>query len=429
MKKPTDDIEKLSYTTHGLTVVTSIFLIGIFVWAALSPLDIVSQARGTIIPASKVQEIQHLEGGIIQEIKVHEGDEVEMGQPLLILSSINNASDMGEIELRIASLKADIHRLESEASNLEQLDFDETFTKQHTKLVLQANELFLARLANLESSLEAQKQEIESKKQELEETRTRLKSSKQRLSFIKEQIEIGKKLLANNLSNRYEQIERLKEANTLQSHIDEDSILIKRHYAAIEKAQNQLQQIQLQNQQDIQAELSETKRNLDEFIKRADKYRDSLERTIIRAPVKGIVKRVNIVTEGGVVRPGVTIMELVPGEDKLVVEAQLMPQDVGYVYVGQRAFVQLEGPDAFRLGKIMGVVSHVSPDSLVTEEGQAYFVVKIILDKKSFGDEQEKIDLFPGMVVNVGIILNQRTVLEYIFSPFLASMPFIFSEK
>lgn len=428
MEHDVRDIERLSYSTHALMLGFVVFLSSVCIWAALSPLDVVSHASGTIIPASKVQEIQHLEGGIVQRIEVKEGDEVETGQTLVVLSSINNASDVGEIELRIASLQADIHRLETE-SNEAPLLFDAEFTQAHPALVAQALELFNARQAHYQSSLKSQQQEIESKRQELAETQTRQKNAKERLSFVKEQIKIGEKLLESNLSNRYEQIDRLKEANGLKSRIDEDGALIKRHQAALDKAQNQLAQIRLQYQQEIQSELSEARRHLNEFVKRADKYRDSLDRTVIRAPVKGIVKRLNIVTEGGVVRAGETIMEIVPGEDKLVVEARLMPQDVGYVFMGQRSFVQLEGPDAYRLGKVMGTVNHVSPDSLVTEEGQAYFVVKIALDKNYFGDETQQISLFPGMMVNAGIILSQRSVLEYIFSPFLENLPFIFTEK
>jgi len=402
-------------TTHTLIVTISLFIVGIITWSAYSTLDIVSSARGTIIPMSKVQKIQHLEGGIIQQINVQVGQKVTADQPLIILSPVNNLSEVGELKLRIDSLTIDNIRLDAESKGSKQLAFPPQIEQQHPLMIQAVNRLFSARIASINSKKKAQKKTIE-------EILSRVRNSRTRLKFAQEQVKIGERLLKQKLSNRYEQLERLKEANSIKSKIDEDLIAIKR-------AKEQLNQIQAEYKEDIQLRLSENKQNIQEFTKRLDRFQDSLQRTVLKAPMDGIIKRVYIETIGGVIKPGDTIIEIVPGEDKLIVEAMLLPQEIGHINIDQKAFVQLDGADGYRYGKVSGTVIHVSPDSLITQDGEAFFIVQIALENNHFGDEQKKINLFPGMVVNTGIILGKRSVMGYILSPFLENMSFILTEK
>lgn len=387
----------------------------IFVWSFFSKLDIVSMASGNVIPSSKVKQIQHLEGGIVQEIKIKEGQKVQKDEPLLVLSSISNQSDLGELKVRIVSIQADIFRLEAEAKGKNTIDFPDEFITQNDNLVQRTNELFKSRIDSLNSKISTQNKAIE-------EIQARLKNSKERFALAKEQVTIGEDLLKQQLSNRYEQVNRLKKLSQVESSIAQDK-------AAIKKAKEQLTNIKTEYQQDVQTELSQSRQSLKEFIKRKEKYDDSLSRTIIKSPMAGLIKTLNVVTIGGVVRSGETIIEIVPLDDKLIVEAKLSPQDVGHIQKGAKAFVQLDGSDGYRFGKVYGKVINISPDSLVTDKGEVYFIVKIELDKQFFSDGIDKIELFPGMLVSVGIVLGERSVLEYILSPFLQNGSFTFTER
>jgi len=413
--KTFNDLENISKNTHSLIIILVVFIITFGIWSAISPLDVVSAAKGTVIPVGKIKQVQHLEGGIIQSINVKEGQKVNVGDTLVVLSSIINRSELEELKVRILSLKADIIRLQSESKNEKTLIFSKNLGN-NKELIKRTNELFNARIQTIKSKKLTQEKTID-------EIKARLRNLKDKLLLAKEQVKIGDELIKQKLSNRYEQIERLKEYNSLKSKIDEDTI-------AITRAEEQLNNIDREYKEKIQAELSQSKQNLQEFNKRLERFKDSLNRTVLKAPLSGTIKKLNMVTIGGVLKPGETVMEIVPNEDKLIVEAKLLPQDVGHIQVGQKAFVQLDGSDSYKYGKIQGIVTLISADSLVTKEGEAFFIVRVALNKDHFGDNQkQQIKLFPGMLVNVGIILGERTVLEYILSPFLGSQSFVLTEK
>lgn len=407
---------KIFYNKNSsLLWVMILAIVLMFTWAYFSKLDIVSMASGNVIPSSKVKQIQHLEGGIVQEIKIKEGQKVKKDEALLVLSSISNKSDLGELEIRIVSLKADIFRLQAQANELKNIVFPEEFKKENEKLVQRTTELFKSQMDNHNSKISTQINTIE-------EIEAKLRNTKKRLILAKEQVQIGENLIKQELSNRYEQVNRLKDMNLLESSIAEDEV-------AIKKAKEQLNQIKKDYKQQIQTELTQSRQSLKEFSQRVEKYEDSLSRTVIKSPMAGVIKTLNVFTVGGVVRSGDTIIEIVPIDDKLIVEAKLLPQDIGHIQKNAAAFVQLDGSDAYRYGKLYGKVIHISPDSLITDKGEAYFIVKIELDKQYFSDKQNKIELFPGMMVSVGVILGQRSVLEYILSPFLQSSSFTFTER
>lgn len=428
-KQAAENIESVGNTTQILGFSLMGALVVIILWAAISPLNVVSIAQGSIIPTSKVQKVQHLEGGIVQNIHVREGQRVTANEPLITLSAATSEADAGEIRQRIQSLEADVVRLEAETAGRNKVIFPESLVKNSPKLIARSTDMFNARRARVETDLALQQSEIDLRADEVEEIRVRRENTRQRLKLVREQVSIGERLIKNNLSNRYDQIEHLKEANTLKSAIDEDSTALRRGQTALRQAQEELEKVKRAFEEEVQNELSKTRRDLEELQTRAEKYEDNLSRTVLRAPVGGIIKRLYVVTEGGVIRAGDTVLEIVPEDDRLIIEAELPPQDIGYVRMGQYAFVQLDSMDATRLGKIDGKVQHVSPDSLVNEEGQAYYLVQIEVDKPYFGDENDRIFLFPGMIVSAGIVLGERSVLEYLLSPFSQSSSYVFTER
>jgi len=181
--------------------------------------------------------------------------------------------------------------------------------------------------------------------------------------------------------------------------------------------------------EDVQTDLDENRLELDGFQERLRKFEDSLNRTILRAPVDGIIKTLYIVTEGGVIRPGGTVLDIVPGDDMLIVEAQLPTQDIGYIHMGQKAVIKLNSADARRFGDIEGEVVQISPDTLISETGQPYYKVRVATDQDCFQGGGVKYCLYPGMLVMVSIHTGERTVMEYLLSPFLTSMNSAMTER
>ena len=386
------------------------------VWAALSPLEVVSVADGTVAPSSRLQKVQHLEGGIVSEVLVREGDAVRKDQSLIRLQSTLSHADVKEMDARLTALRGDQYRLEAESTGVRALSLPAAFVRSAPDVAARTQGLFQARRDTLASSLAVQDRQME-------EISARLQNTRSRYRLAQEQVSIGVKLLAEGLSNRYEQIEREKEANGLLSRIQEDE-------AALAKTRSERTAVQNKYDEDVRGALSETRRQLEELTSRETKFRDVATRTDLRAPMDGIVKTLYVNNVGAVVSQGGTVLDLVPVNDTMVIEARLPPQDVGYVAPGQTAMVQLASSDATRFGRIEGKVVQVSPDSVTdTEKKTTYYLVKIETTRSYFESGHARYDLSPGVVVTAGIVTGRRSVLAYLLYPVLRTMPLTLTER
>lgn len=385
-------------------------------WAALSPLDVVSVAEGTVAPSSRIQKVQHLEGGIILDVLVREGERVEKDQVLVRLEPTRSHADFGEVDARLTSLRAEQMRLEAEAAGRATFTLPKDFAAKHADVAERTEKLFLARRATLTSNIQTNERQIE-------EISARLEHTRSRYALAREQVDIGNRLLKEGLSNRYEQIEREKEANGLLSRIREDE-------AALGKARSQLAALRGQYDEDVRRELSEIRRQLEELASRETKFRDAVDRNELKAPMAGIVQTLYVNNVGAVLPQGGTVLDLVPVDDRLVVEARLPPQDVGFVHPGQRTVVQLASSEATRLGRIEGRVIHVSPDSVNDQQTrQNYYLVRIETETSSFHSGNLRYDLSPGVLVTAGIVTGRRSVLTYLLYPVFRTTPFALGER
>ncbi len=399
----------------GLMVATGL-------WMYIAKLDVVSATIGSVVPSSQVKTIQHLEGGIVSKIYIKEGQQVLANQPLLDLESTDSKANVGEMLVRLATLTVKMARLRAESNGSEVITFLSEVEKRTPKLVQQERALFKARRESYLSGFASQQGLVLQKEQVIEQVSSRLVHSENKLKLLQEQISISDELLKDELTNRYNHITLLKDESVLLSQIDEDKALIKGSEASLVEAQEKLNEIRLGYQANSRGELEESRREHGELSQRMEKLKDSLKRTVLRAPVDGTIKTLNVHTVGGVIRPGETVIEIVPVNDMLLIEASLPPQDVGFVQVGQTAQIRLASADATRLGKLNGKVIHISPDSIVNEEGVAFYKVRIETEKSFFERNGLKYFLSPGVQVSAGIVTGERTVFEYLFEPFLGGM-------
>jgi len=413
-KIPTKDLDILSLLY--LTVMTA------FIWMWLGTLDIVSLTSGSVVPSSQVKTIQHLEGGIVSKIYIEEGQRVLANQPLLDLESTDSKANVGEMLVRLATLTVKMARLRAESNGSEVIIFLSEVEKRTPKLAQQERALFKARRESYLSGFASQQGLVLQKEQVIEQVSSRLVHSENKLKLLQEQISISDELLKDELTNRYNHITLLKDESILLSQIDEDKALIKGSEASLVEAQEKLNEIRLGYQANSRGELEESRREHGELSQRMEKLKDSLKRTVLRAPVDGTIKTLNVHTVGGVIRPGEVVIEIVPVDDILLIEVKLPPQDVGFVQVGQTAQIRLASADATRLGKLDGKVIHISPDSIVDEEGVAFYKVRIETEQNFFERNELKYFLSPGVQVSAGIVTGERTVFEYLFEPFLGGM-------
>lgn len=313
-------IQGVDRTTKVFFYLCTVTCVSFFVWASVAPLDIVSDALGEVIPSSRVKRIQHLEGGIVREIKVREGDNVKEGQPLIELEATASDSTVEELNIRVLSLKSEIARMEAEArwfddSNGDpdgqaradkqgfglavdpftvQVVFPEDLAEEAPDLITQAQGLYETRRERFVNDMNSQREKIKQREQDIQEISVRIKNQRQSLEYVREQIKISEGLLEEKLTSRYKHLGFLKEESKLVSKIQEDSAALARSRSELVAATEKLEQISNTFHEEVQEGLRKSRRELLEFTQRLRKMSDNLQRTVIRSPADGIVKSIYI---------------------------------------------------------------------------------------------------------------------------------------
>jgi len=422
----------LEETGHGPHII--VFLCGaafvmFLVWASIGTLDIVSMTTGQVIPSTQVKTIQHLEGGIVRKILIREGSRVTAGQQLVILEPTTSSADVGELEIRLRSHRTEIAQLEALLNGAREPVFAKELMDTHPQLLRQAKENFMSRLKRHQSQLALQREAVTQRRQEIKENSARIRNGENRLKLLEEQIAISENLLKEDLTNRYLHLDLLKEASSLKGDGEVYRAAMQRANSALREAQVELENIQDIFNENNRKALDESRANFGELAQRMQKYKDSLQRTVLRSPVDGTIKSLYVFTIGGVVRSGDPIVDIVPAGDRLIIESKLPTEDIGYVETGQAATIKLASADAMRFGSLSGKVINISPDTLVTPEGMPFYKVRINTEKDHFQRGKHKYNLFPGMLVIANIHTGQRTVLEYILAPLFRSMDDALQER
>lgn len=408
-----------------LYLVSSLLILAL-AWSMLCTLDIVSEATGEVIPRTKVKKVQHLEGGIVREILVHEGDHVKADQPLISLDPSTAEANAEELDVRVVALQIEMLRLEAESKGLAEPDFPLELVEKQKDLVDQARNLFQARRKRLQGDMASLESKVHQREQDIHELSARLDNLRRNLPLVLRQVQRSEELIRERLIKEDELLARRKEKNNTESAIREGSAALQRANAALSAAKEELAHVTDAYREEVETELKKVQREHMELSQRTRKFHDSRDRTVLRAPEEGIVKSINVVSEGEVIQAGMTVVEIVPVGDKLVVEAHLPIQDVGYVHAGQPAVVKLASRDARRFGNIVGKVLHVSPDAVsqMAPGGtmNTYYKVLVETDQDHFSHKSNRYDLFPGMRVIVGIHIGTRSVLGYFLDPFVDAM-------
>ena len=394
---------KYKKTTNLLFYCFSIFTALIILWSLVFQVDIVSNAEGQIIPVGEIKTIQHLEGGIIESILVKESEIVSKDQPLVILAATASEVDVEELQVRIDSQIIKSIRLEAEINDFDVPVFPTSLRNSREKIVNKSLELYMSRKNNFDGNLK--------------EIDAQIEKSQVDVDILIRQAEMSETLMEEGITSEFAHLDILKELNTAKGTLE--SLIEKRENlrnAFIEESQNELQL--------AQRELSQSEETM-------KKLKDNLSRTTIVAPVDGVVKNLFFVTEGGVIKPGGAILDIVPTKDSLIVEAKLPNSDIGFVKPGQSAVVKLSSADSVNFGQIDGTVTQISPDTEEDENDKRIVFYKILIEtEQNFFESKDKIyQLVPGVKVLASIHIGERTVANYLLSPFIGSMGQSFQER
>ena len=396
----------------------SIFFILVIIISNLKIIEVLSLADGKIIPQGRIKFVQHLEGGIVEEILIKEGQKVETSQPLVILSKEKASSEFEEINSRLKSINLSILRVNSEKEKLNKIIIPDRMKNLFDNdLINFENELLKSRKKAIDS-------ERKSKVSNIDKSKQNLINLKKRLKIVKEQESISEKLLKAEATNRLRHLELLRELSDVESKIDEQKSLILFNENELEKVNNNYEE-------QLNQELSALKKEKEELNKRIQKYSDSLNRTVLKSPVTGIVKLISVNSKGAIVAPGVTVVEIVPDNEKLIVEAKLPLSEIGYISNGLDAKIRLNTPEGSRFRALEGKVVFVGADriSISDKNEESYYLVKIETKETSFSKKDENFELFSGVPVIVGIITGKRSFIDYFLTPFRNKVSFALSER
>lgn len=392
--------------------------------AAWLPMGIAVQLRGEVTPSLGVARIEHLEGGIVAEILVREGDRVEPDQVLVVMEQTAAGSNVGELRARLRSLGADMARLAAEIQGLAEPAYPEDLMQEAPGLIVESRQLYSARASRMSSEIAAQEEAVRQARELAGEVEARLAASAESLSLLEREVALSAELLADQLTTRQQHLRLRRELAALQGQRRDDELLLARSRMALDRAEQELAALKAGFRAEALEELAQDMEEADQVRVRLEQHSESLVRTEVRSPMRGVVQDLFVVNAGEVVEPGETILRIVPTEQQLVVEARLPLGEVGYVRQGQAAEIRLASPDAGLYEPMPATVERVSPDAVRSPEGLRFYRMRLVTDRAGFTGPDGGYTLYPGMAVRVSVLIGERSLLEYLVSPyFLESAP------
>jgi len=403
-------------------------LVVFMTWAVFTELEEVSVAIGEVVPQGKVKVVQHLEGGIITDIYVQEGDLVRTGSELVQLDLATGGVNKEELEVRLDGLLLSRARLLAEANGTE-VDFPQDIVVARPQMAAAAKQSYEARLRDLKSRLNVLNDKLRQKELTVDELEDKLESAKRNLRLARQRFAMSTDLLKDKLTSKMDHLKLEAEAQKLEG--ERSSLLnsIPKAKAAIKEAQSTINEEKTAFQREAIEELGTVEQNIAQTRELLSKATDQGLRALIKSPIDGVVKNMTYNTIGGVVTGGEPIMEIVPIGENLVIEARLKPIDRGYVEEGQDAVVKINTYDFIRYGSLDGKVIHVAPDSTTSPEGETYFRVIVQTEKTYLGEKEGLYEITPGMEATVDIHTGTKSVIEYMVKPVLKMKHEAFRER
>ncbi len=408
--EPAKAAQYLLYVIAALVILT-------LAWASLAKLDRVTRGQGWVVTSNQLQELQYLEGGIVKEILVSAGDRVEAGDVLIKLdpTQMNVAFAQGQDGYN--ALSAKIARLEAEAS-MSPLKFPKELEKASPQVVANERQLYDARAAELAASLEIEQKKLDQRKNSLDDARVALETAKEAAILAAEEHRIMETLVGKGIEPQVELLRAHQRDAAARGEMQRAELALRRIQLEIGEAEGEIQRIRKAFSAKAADELNQAKADLEELKGELPALQDKVARTDVRAPVAGVVNRVLVSTVGGVVAPGETLVELVPSEDSLLVEAKIKPSDIGFLHIGQEARVSISAYDSSLYGSLDGFIETISPDAIEDENtGERFYNITVRTTAESLKSNRGDLKILPGMAAEVAILNGKRSVLAYLIRP------------
>ncbi|MBW2016864.1 MAG: HlyD family type I secretion periplasmic adaptor subunit [Deltaproteobacteria bacterium] len=417
-----------SRSAYLLSLAVFLLIAAFGIWAHYAVLDEVTRGMGQVIPSQHVQVIQNLEGGILEEIFVQENQIVNKGDVLVRLSNETAASRFRDAFAQSMQHKAAIARLEAEVKGVVP-SFPKEIEKYDPQIIEDQKRIFKARREQLFLELNVLKSQYEQKLQEIAEMVSKKKKLQKTLKLAEEQVAIAKPLVEKQVYPRVDFISLQREVVSLKGDIRTLEISIPRARKEAEEIKRKQSHRIAEFKSKAADEINKRRMELRSLQEAITAGKDKVTRTDVRSPVRGTIKQIHMNTIGGVIRPGETIMEIVPLDDTLLIEAKIRPADIAFIRPRQKAMIKITAYDYSIFGGLEGTVEQISADTIQDERGENFYKVKLRTKTNALTYRGEKLPIIPGMTAKVEILTGRKSVLDYLLKPILKAKQNAFRER
>ncbi len=398
--------------------VVAVLMLAALVWAKLAVLEEVTMGEGKAIPSSKVQVIQNLEGGIVTEIFVREGQLVNKGETLLRLDDTRFRSNKGESEVDRYTLTAQVERLSAEAEG-RPFKLPAEVVAKAPQVAADEQALYQSRQQRLRSEQRTLNEQLRQKTQELAELRAKQEQYRNSLGLVQQELNMSTPLVASGAVSPVEILRLKRSAVEIRGSMDATTLAIPRADSAINEIKSRVQESEFAFRSEASRELNEKRAELAKITATSIAIDDRVTRTTVVSPVRGVVKMLKVNTIGGVVQPGSDLVEIVPLEDNLLIEAKVRPQDVAFLHPGQKAMVKFSAYDYTIYGGLPAKLELIGADTTTDDKGNSFYLIQVRTARNHLGSDAKPLLIIPGMTATVDIITGEKSVLDYLLKPIL----------
>lgn len=405
--------------------VVGVTLVVLLVWATFAKVDEVTRGEARVVPTSQVQIVQSVDGGIVEELMVKEGQVVEVGQVLMRVDPTRFVSNLQESRVSQAALKAKQMRLEALTRGTG-FNPSAELMKEAPEAVAQEARLYESRRAEISAQISISQNQLAQRQQELNEVKARKEQAERTLELMTRELNATRPMIASGAVSEVEVLRLEREVARIRGDREQATAQISRVQSAILEASRKIEEVTLTSRNQMSGELSETMGKLAAMNESGKTLEDKVKKADIRSPMRGTVKRLLVNTLGAVVQPGKELVEVVPLDDALILEVQIAPKDIGFLRPEQQATVKFTAYDYSIYGGLAADVINIGADSVLDEKGNAFYHVRVRTHKPSLGPG---LPIIPGMVAQVDILTGKKTVLSYLLKPVLRARANALTER
>jgi adhesin transport system membrane fusion protein len=425
--------ESIQRFGHILLGAILFVVLSFLVWSYFASLDQITRGEGKVIPSSQTQVIQSLDGGTLADMKIREGDVVEKDQVLVVIDNTTAKYSLSELMQRYYIASGAIARLQAEISGKsdpDEIAFPEDIVKDAPDKVAQEKSQFIIRQSQLSAQLATLRDQIEQRKQDINAISTKISSAAAGLDVAEQQLAILAPAVRAGAASKVDLLKAQQEAQNYKSEMANARASLPGAKSALQESQSKLAEAVATFKAESAGELAKQQSDLASVSESMKEATAKVGRTELRSPVKGTVKEIKTRTLGGVIQPAQDIMEIVPIEDTLLIEAQIRPQDRGFIAPNQNAKVKITAYDYSIYGGLDATLEQISADAIENEKKELFFRVRLRTDKNFLvGKQGEQLPIIPGMTATVDILTGNKTVLEYLLKPILKARETALTER